>query len=224
MHVSGAVDLTSDAEAHQANPVLSTSERVGRVAVSYILVALGVALLVRGEVGVAPFDVLNTGLSDALDVPFSIAFVIGAAVFYATGVALGGRTGWASLIGTIVIAPLVQLALAVVPETEALASRIPMFVTGVLILATAVCLVISTELGPGPGEVFMLGLIARGLPVTSARWITDGLAFLVGLALGGAVGFGTLVFAFAFGPLVAGGLRFLRYKPPVLVVKTIVAP
>lgn len=224
MHVSGAVDLTSTSGARQANPVLSTTERIGRVAVSYVLVAIGVALLVRGDVGVAPFDVLNTGLKDSLGVPFSIAFLMTSAVFYGTGIALGGRTGWASLVGTIVIAPLVEAALAVIPETEALGARVPMFVAGVLLLTVAVCLVISTELGPGPGEVFMLGLIARGLPVTSARWITDGIAFLVGLALGGAVGFGTLVFAFAFGPLVAAGLRLLHYTPPVLVVETIVAP
>jgi len=222
--VSGIVDLRSESGASRANPVLSTRERVGRVAVSYLGVAVGVALLVRGDVGVAPFDVLNTGLSEALDVPFAIAFVITSVVFYGTGMALGGRTGWASLIGTFVIAPLVQGALAVIPETESLAARIPMFVVGVLLLTVAICLVISTELGPGPGEVFMLGIIARGVPVTSARWITDGVAFLAGLALGGAVGFGTLVFAFAFGPLVATGLRLLRYTPPVLVAETIVAP
>jgi uncharacterized membrane protein YczE len=191
---------------------------------SYVGVAVGVALLVRGDVGVSPFDVLNTGLRDVLDVPFSIAFLITAVVFYGTGIALGGRSGWASLIGTIVIAPLIEVALAVVPETEALAARIPMFGAGVLIIAIAVCLVISTELGAGPGEVFMLGLIARGVPITSARWITDGIAFLAGLALGGAVGFGTLLFAFAFGPLVAAGLRVLRYSPPVLVAETIIAP
>lgn len=222
--MAAPVDFTSGSGPRQGNPVLTTSSRVGRVAASYLLVALGVGLLIRSDVGVAPFDVLNTGLSEALDVPFSVAFLISAAVFYATGVALGGRTGWASLVGTFVIAPLVQVALAIIPETEAMRARIPMFVAGVLILATAVCLVISTELGPGPGEVLMLGLIARGIPVTSARWITDGVAFLAGLALGGAVGFGTLVFAFAFGPLVATGLRLLRYTPPVLVVETIVAP
>ena len=132
--------------------------------------------------------------------------------------------GWASLIGTFVIAPLLEGAPVVVPETEPLSVRIPMFVAGVLLVAIAVCLVISTELGAGPGEVFMLGLIARGVPITSARWITDGIAFLAGLALGGAVGFGTLLFAFAFGPLVAAGLRLLRYTPPVLVAETIVAP
>jgi uncharacterized membrane protein YczE len=223
VHVSGSLDLTSESGT-PANPVLSTTDRISRVAVSYVLIAVAIALLVRSDVGVSPFDVLNTGLADFLGVPFSIAFLVTAAAFYGIGIALGGRTGWASLIGTFVIAPLLEGALVVVPETEPLSVRIPMFVAGVLLVAIAVCLVISTELGAGPGEVFMLGLIARGVPITSARWITDGVAFLAGLALGGAVGFGTLLFAFAFGPLVAAGLRLLRYTPPVLVAETIVAP
>jgi uncharacterized membrane protein YczE len=222
--VSRAVDVADESGSSLGNPALSTSARVGRLAASYLLIAIGVALLVRAEVGVSPFDVLNTGLSETLDVPFSIAFLMTSVVFSGTGAALGGHVGWGSLIGTIVIAPLVEIALAATPETEALSARIPLFAGGVLVLAIAICLVISTELGAGPGEVFMLGLIARGVPVASARWVTDGIAFLIGLALGGALGVGTVVFALAFGPLVANGLRLLRYTPPTVVAETIVAP
>jgi len=187
-------------------------------------VSIGVGLLVSAHLGVAPYDVLNTGIVETLDVPFGVAFVITSAVFYGTGILLGGRPGWTSLIGTIVIAPLVEGVLAILPEPEAMAGRVPMFVAGVVVLAAAVCLVITTELGPGPGEVFMLGLIARGIPVARSRWITDGLALALGVALGGAVGAGTLLFAFAFGPLVAGGLRALHYTPPVNVANAIIAP
>lgn len=207
-----------------ANPELTTRERVGRVAASFVLVASGVGLLVSAHLGVAPYDVLSTGIVETLDVRFGVAFLIASAVFYGTGMLLGGRTGWASLIGTIVIAPLVEGVLAIVPETERLAGRIPMFVIGVLVLVVGVCLVITTEMGPGPGEVFMLGLVARGITVARARWITDGVALALGAALGGAVGVGTIVFAFAFGPLVAGGLRALRYSAPVNVADAVVAP
>jgi len=207
-----------------SNPELTTRTRVARVVASFVLVSIGVGLLVSAHLGVAPYDVLNTGIVETLDVPFGVAFVITSAVFYGTGILLGGRTGWTSLIGTIVIAPLVEGVLAILPEPEAMAGRVPMFIVGVVVLAAAVCLVITTELGPGPGEVFMLGLIARGIPVARSRWITDGIALALGVALGGAVGVGTLLFAFAFGPLVAGGLRALHYTPPVNVANAIIAP
>ena len=206
------------------NPVLTTRTRVARVVVSFVLVSIGVGLLISAQLGVAPYDVLNTGVAETFDVRFGVAFLITAATFYGTGIVLGGRTGWASLIGTIVIAPLVEGVLAILPEPEAMAGRVPMFVLGLVVLAAAVCLVITTELGPGPGEVFMLGLIARGIPVARSRWITDGIALALGVAFGGSVGAGTLIFAFAFGPLVAGGLRALHYTPPVHVANAVVAP
>lgn len=204
--------------------MLTTTTRLVRVAASYLAVSAGVALLIAGDLGVAPFDVLNTGMADSLGIRIGAAFLLTSVVFYAIGLMLGGRTGWASLVGTVVIAPLIELALAVLPDPDRLAGRIPMFAGGVVLLVAGVCLVITTELGPGPGEVFMLGLIARGMAVAPARWVTDGLAFAAGVALGGAVGIGTVVFAFAFGPLVAGGLHLLRYTPPVNVPETVVAP
>jgi uncharacterized membrane protein YczE len=222
--VTGTVESRRDSRIGRGNPDLSPGVRVARVVASYVLIGIGVGLMLRAEFGVSPYDVLTTGLADTLDVPFAVAFVLVSATFYGVGMLLGGRTGWASLVGTAVIGPLIQLSLATIPETERIVARVPMFTAGLLVLAFAVCLVISTELGPGPGEVFMLGIIARGVPVAAARWLTDGFAFVLGAALGGAVGIGTVVFAVAFGPLVAKGLRLLRYRPPVNAVEVVVAP
>ena len=206
------------------NPELTGATRLGRVAASYVLVAVGIGLLIRADLGVAPFDVLNTGIAEATGIRLGFAFLVTCVVFYGLGVLLGGRTGWASLIGTVVIAPLLEVVLILLPEPLRLAGRIPMFVVGVVVLVAGVCLVITTEMGPGPGEVFMLGLIARGMAVAPARWVTDAVALVVGIALGGAVGAGTVVFAFAFGPLVAAGLRVLRYTPPTRSAEVVVAP
>jgi uncharacterized membrane protein YczE len=59
----------------------------------------------------------------------------------------------------------------------------------------------------------MLGLVRRGMPIVPARWISDGTPVVVGAALGGQLGVGTLVFAVAMGPLVKVGLRRLGYTP-----------
>lgn len=198
--------------------------KIGRFLASFVLVSIGVALVIRAEVGVAPYDVLTTGIAEALGIRISVSFLITAATVFAVGIALGGRAGWASAVGTFAITPLLDLALDITPSPEALAVRIPMFVAGVIILVVAVSLVVSTELGPGPSEVFMLGIIARGVPIAAARWVVDALVIAVGAALGGDLGMGTLVFAFAFGPLLAVGFRVLRYDPPVLVRETVIAP
>lgn len=189
--------------------------RVLLVPISWVLVAVGVSMLIRADVGVAPYDVLNTGVADTIGIGVGTAFLIDALVLYAVGAALGGRLGWASLVGTFAISPVIDVVLDRWEEIEPLGVRVPLFAVGLVVLCAAVCLAIVTELGPGPTEVFMLGLVARGVSVTRARWITDGLAVGVGTLLGGAVGIGTVVFLVAFGPMVARGLRWLRYIPPV---------
>ena len=72
-------------------------------------------------------------------------------------------------------------------------------------LAVAICLVVTTELGAGPTEVVMLGLINRGMGIVPARWISDGTPLVVGTLLGGAIGPGTLFFALSMGPMVKFG-------------------
>ena len=89
-----------------------------------------------------------------------------------------------------------------------------MLVVAVVVLAVAVCLVVSTELGAGPSEVLMLGLIARNVPIVAARWIADGVPLVVGAFLGGSVGVATVIFAFLLAPLIKLGLALLHYEPP----------
>ena len=188
--------------------------RLWRLVICWPLVALGIAMLLRAHLGVAPFDVLSTGTTKALGWPFSVVYLAVSLVFYAVGAALGGRLGWASVVGTFVISPLISVFHALVPESPALAVRIPLMAGATVILAVAVCLVITTELGAGPTEVFMLGLIRRGTPLVVARWVSDGLPLVVGALLGGAVGVGTIIFGFALGPLIKLGFRLLHYVPP----------
>jgi uncharacterized membrane protein YczE len=185
---------------------------VARLLAAWLLVGIGVPLLLRAELGVAPFDVLNSGVSEFTGWSFGLCFVVDALVFFALGAALGARLGWACVVGTVLIGPLVNLVLAAIPHQEALAIRVPMLAGGILVLAVSICLVVTTDLGPGPTEVVMLGLVRRGLGIVPARWLSDGVPVLVGALLGGALGVGTIVFAVAMGPMVKFGLGRLGYR------------
>lgn len=177
------------------------------------MVALAIVLLLNARLGVAPFDVLNTGLAHAIDVSFSLMYFIDSIVFFSLGALLGGKVGAASVLGTFVIGPIIALLRDVVPEPNPLLFRSAMLVAAVVILAAAISLVITTELGAGPAEVVMLGLIKHGVPIVAARWISDGVPLLIGVLFGGAVGAGTVVVAVGLGPLIKLGLRLLRYTP-----------
>lgn len=195
---------------------LSLRTRLLRVGVSWPLISLGIALLLDAHLGVAPFDVLNTGAAEASGVGFGIVYPLVSIVVFGIGALLGGKVGWASVMGTLVIGPLIGVFRDLTPQPDSLVARSALVVAATLILAVAVCLIITTELGPGPTEVFMLGLVNHNVPIVYARWISDGLPLAIGAALGGAVGIGTVFFALALGPLIKYGLAVLHYTAPHL--------
>ena len=199
---------------------LSWRVRVGRVLVSWVAVAIGVALLLRSELGVAPFDVFNSGVAEATGWSFGTCFTVDAMGMYLLGFFLGAPPGPASVVGNFAIGPMIDLVLDRLPEQETLAVRVPLLVVGLLVLAVAICLVISTDLGAGPTEVVMLGLVRHRIPVVPARWLSDGIPMLVGVALGGALGIGTIAFLALMAPMVQYGLRRLGYVPRAAAVPT----
>lgn len=192
---------------------MSPLTRTLRLVGSWVGVSIGVPLLIRAELGVAPFDVLNTGVASLTGWSLGVAFVVDACAFYLAGWLLGATLGWACIGGTLVIGPMVNVVLGVLPVQHAIVARLGFFVAGLGIIAVAICLVITTELGAGPSEVFMLGLVVRGMGIVPARWISDGLPLIVGALIGGALGPGTLVFAVSMGPMVKYGLGRLHYQP-----------
>jgi len=192
---------------------LSWRVRVARVVVSWVGVAVGVALLLRSELGVAPFDVFNSGVATTMDWSFGTCFTVDAMGMYLLGFLLGAPPGPASVVGNFAIGPMIDVVLDQIPEQDALAVRVPFLIAGLLVLAVAICLVISTDLGAGPTEVVMLGLVRHGVPVVPARWLSDGIPMLVGVALGGALGIGTIAFLLLMAPMVQHGLRRLGYVP-----------
>jgi uncharacterized membrane protein YczE len=197
-----------------APPLAALPVRLRRLAISWLLVSIGVPLMVRADLGVSPFDVLSTGVAEATGWSVGLSFILCSIVCFAVGRLLGGLLGPACIPGTIVIGLLIDVALDVLPQPTVLVARIPMFVAGLLIVAVAITLGVASELGPGPTEVLMLGLMARGMPVVPARWMSDGMPVVVGALLGGAVGAGTLAFWVIMGPLVKHGLQVVGYQPP----------
>ena len=135
---------------------MTRSARLTRLVVSWLMVGIGVPLLVRSNLGVAPFDVLNTGLNEVTELSFGLCFILMSAVFFGTGYLLGAKLGWACLGGTLTIGVMVNLVLRAVPERDALAWRLPFLVGAILPSEEHTCIGITFTLLPF-GVTMLLG-------------------------------------------------------------------
>lgn len=176
-------------------------QRLLRLYAGLVLYGVSDAMLLLAGLGVDPWDVLQQGLSRRLGLGVGTwAIIVGAAVLL-LWVPLRQRPGFGTASNVVVIGVVIDLVLALVPAPHGLALRGAVMVGGVVLNGIATGAYIGAGLGPGPRDGLMTGLAARGLSIRVVRTCIELTVLAVGWLLGGSVGVGTVVYAFAIGPL-----------------------
>lgn len=183
-----------------ASPNASLRRRLGTLAAGLPLVSLGVALTIRAEIGVAPYDVLSTGIVALTGLGIGIAAMLLPLAFVVIGLRLRARAGAGTVLAVLLVGPILGLLLDALPTHEAMGPRLGYFVAGFAVITVGITLVVVAEIGPGPAELVMLALHDKGIPLAPARTGIEAICVVLGWAMGGQVGVGTVVFAVLIGP------------------------
>jgi len=172
---------------------------------------IGIALMLRAGVGLAPWDVLTQGIALQSGWPFGLITVFISLAILLMWWPLGQRVHWGTLLNCVLIGPAAQLGLAILPEhIPGLHWQIVLFIAGLLLIAVATGLYIGAHLGTGPRDGLMMGLHARtGWAIWKVRTALEVCVLTVGGLLGGNIGWGTLAFALLIGPLCGISLPLL---------------
>lgn len=189
-------------------PVTATSrrdlvERGAQLLVGLFLYGVSLGFMVRGGIGVAPWDVLALGVAGQSGIGYGTVTVLVSIVVLLLWIPLRQRVGPGTLLNALLVGPSADLTLLVLPEPPSVVVGAPMFVFGLLLLSFATGLYIAADFGPGPRDGLMTGLVrVTGWRVWIVRTLIEGSVLLVGFLLGGPVGVGTVLFAFGVGPLI----------------------
>lgn len=195
-------------------PWRDTLRRVPQVLVGLALFGVGIALMVRGDLGLGPWDVFHKGVSARTG--WSIgSVIIGTGLLVALlFIPLKEQWGLGTLLNAFVIGLSADATLAVIGEPGDLIPRFGLMVAGPVVIAVGSGLYIGGGLGPGPRDGVMTGLAKRGIDVWKARTGIEVVVLVAGLLLGGTVGLGTIWFTVGIGPMVQFFLpRFARPAP-----------
>jgi len=185
-------------------------------AVGIFLYGFAIGMMLQAGIGVSPWDVLSQGVTLRTGLPFGVVTNIIGALVLLLWIPIRQRPGWGTVLNVVFVGYSAQFALAVVPAVDALAIRIPLFAAGLVLLGLATGLYIGAHFGPGPRDGLMTGIHRRtGWPVWRVRVGIELAVLVVGGALGGNVGFGTLAFALLIGPIVQRTLPLFDLPAPV---------
>ncbi|MFF9564945.1 YitT family protein [Leifsonia sp. NPDC014704] len=194
---------------------LLLTRRLVQLLIGLFLYGIAIALMVRAGIGLSPWDVLAQGLSLKTGIPFGFVTNIVGLVVLAFWIPLRQRPGLGTVLNVLLVGPSAQLGLDLLPQQTELWAQVLFFVAGLLLLAVATGLYIGPRLGPGPRDGLMTGLHARtGRPIWMVRTAIEVTVLIIGWALGGNVGVGTLAFALLVGPLCSLTLPFFAIRLP----------
>lgn len=197
-------------------PVLPV-RRTTQLILGLIAFGVGSGMMVNAHIGVPPWDVLTTGLTRVTLLSFGTITVLTGIVLLIVWIPLRERPGVGTVLNALMIGPVAQLTIDLVPHQEHLPVRVLMFAFGLCMLALGTGLYIGAQFGPGPRDGLMTGLHRVTVkPVWMVRTAIEVSVLIVGWAFGGDVGFGTLVFAIGVGPLAQPAMRWFDLRQRIL--------
>jgi uncharacterized membrane protein YczE len=177
------------------------ARRLLQLYVGLVLYGASGSLILLSGLGNDPWDVLHQGLSRHTGLGTGTWVCLVGALVLLGWIPLRQRPGLGTVSNVIVIGVVVDAMLALFDQPHPLAARVALLVAGVLLNGVATGMYIGARLGPGPRDGLMTGLAARGHSLRAVRTGIELTVLVLGAALGGTVGIGTLVYALSIGPL-----------------------
>lgn len=165
---------------------------------------MSMAMMIRGNLGLSPWDALHVGLAKLLPLSFGWIVVGVSFMVLLLWIPLREIPGLGTLANAVVIGLVADLTLQLLVAPEGFILRLLLTLGGVLLCGFGSALYIGAQLGRGPRDGLMTGLHrVTGYSLRSMRTAIELSVLLVGTLLAGykVLGIGTLLFAFGIGPL-----------------------
>lgn len=179
------------------------TRRLTQLFAGLLLYGISLALVLRAGLGLAPWDVLHQGLAELTGASIGTMVIAVSFVVLVLWVPLRQAPGFGTIANAILVGVSVDLTLTVLADVSGWPLRVLLLLAGVLLNALATALYIGALLGPGPRDGLMTGLVAAtGRSVRLIRTTIEVAVLALGWSLGGSVGVGTVLYAFAIGPIV----------------------
>ena len=200
------------------------TRRIAQLGFGLFFYGFAIALMIRAEIGVAPWDVLGQGVSLSTGLPFGLVTNIVGLIVLLLWIPIRQKPGIGTVFNVALVGPSAQVGLWILPEIEGLGLRILVFVAGLLLLGIATGLYLGARFGPGPRDGLMTGIHHRyGGKIWIVRSSIELVVLTIGAILGGNLGWGTLAFALLIGPIVHFTMPRLMV-PAAITANTVVTP
>jgi hypothetical protein len=175
-----------------------------------VLFGIGEGSLVAAGLGNAPWTVLAQGVARRTPLDIGGATIVVSLVVLLGWIPLRQRPGLGTVGNVVVIGVVLDVASRVLPRPDGFAWQLLQVAAGIVTIAVASALYLTANLGPGPRDGWMTGIHRQtGIGIATVRTTIEVCALVLGIALGGHAGLGTVLFAILVGYALAAIFRML---------------
>jgi uncharacterized membrane protein YczE len=189
--------------------------RLSQLYAGLILYGFSVALMIRGNLGLNPWNVFHQGIALQTGWSFgTVVLVVGAFVLLLWW-PLRQRPGIGTISNVLVIGFATDVSLWVIGSPDGYASRFALLALGIILNGLAGAAYIGAGLGPGPRDGLMTGFVARtGRSIRQVSTSIELVVLAIGWLIGGIAGIGTVFYALTIGWIVQFFLPLLSVEKP----------
>ncbi|WP_070120444.1 YczE/YyaS/YitT family protein [Bacillus marinisedimentorum] len=198
--------------------------RVTTYVTGLVILAFGIALTLKADLGAGAWDALNAGLVKQFG--FTVGtwvIVVGVIVIMVNAALLTRRPDLFALIPVFLIGPFVDffmLQLLGTWEPEGVILRLVVLITAVLLLAFGIAVYLQAGFAPVPFDGLMMAIQERtGLSLRVSKTAGETAALIAAFLAGGPIGLGTIIVTFFIGtfiqfftPYVVSVLDYMKNK------------
>lgn len=178
---------------------MSFTTQVSALLLGSGLIGIAVALLVEARLGLAPYDVLSSGLSRRTDLSLGQAGWSVAALLLLVASLLGRRPSAWGLAFVFLNGLAIDAASEILRHPESMAMRVMFVPAGIFVMAAGITLVVRSGTTGGPFELLVAAGKDRGVNPVVVRCVLDFGVLTLGLVLGGSFGPATVVYGLFMG-------------------------
>ncbi|MDF9867765.1 putative membrane protein YczE [Bacilli bacterium PM5-3] len=166
----------------------------------FLIIAIGISMCALSNIGLAPWDVLAEGLSKTFDIPFGRAGIYVGIGVIIISLFIKVYPGVGTILNIVFIGVFIDLIMPYIPAPQNMGIAIIMNVIGVILMSLGTVMYLYANIGAGPRDSMLLGLVNRlKVDTTFVKPTIEAIVLIMGFFLGGTFGIGTFISLFLMG-------------------------
>ena len=192
--------------------------------IGQVLYGFGVVISIRANIGYAPWEVFHAGIAKTVGSTIGVVSIFAGIIIVVFVTVSGEKIGLGTVLSMVMVGMAIDLLLYLdfIPLANSFFIGVVMMVAGFFILSAGSYFYIKSAFGAGPRDNLMIVLKRKTkLPVGACRVVVELFVTLVGWALGGMVGLGTILSVIAIGFCIQITFKALKFDPTTVEHETL---